>query len=606
MAVVVDNSACLVCAAWDHNVHRFPGGRTAKDAQCSTQVQGKACGGGHGKWFHATSGSGGSHSVIASTSSQGPGLYEVYSAPVHPADGSDSDGPLPGMIMVDPGSDTNFIRQEFARSLGLKGLPCSFKLKVVDREARSMQTTKYQVEVEDKHGDRHVVDAIGLETITVLPPDPDLDPIRHLVAGYPAEVLERPQGEVDMLLGLKNSALHGSLEEEWGDLRLLKAPLGCGWSLRGCHPDLQYPAPQLAPSLAATAYMLRQVEDDQEPELNVFHLQNQPDFQSLEELGTTPFPVCLKCRGCRDCTFRRRRLSPSEQEVVARVERGMKVDSVAGFITASYPWKKCAHRMLDNQRQAQRIQETMEKHMLALGTHTGFVEEMKKAVADGKVRKLDSGEIARWHGPVNFITTFAVVKPESVSTKTRVVSNSAMKNARSGLSLNDCMAVGPNALCELYDCLIFWRAVEYALMVDLQKAYQAIHTGDLELHLRRFLFRESPEQPWEIFAFTRATFGDVSAGLVLEVAKRKVAELGLAMDPMAARQIMDYTYVDDSVLGGDRQDVHRMRGTRTDSGIYWHGPQDTGAGRDEGQVHGHIRHRRRTGRRTSWEARRSG
>ena len=31
-----------------------------------------------------------------------------------------------GMIMVDPGSDTNFIRHDFALSLGITGEPCQF------------------------------------------------------------------------------------------------------------------------------------------------------------------------------------------------------------------------------------------------------------------------------------------------------------------------------------------------------------------------------------------------------------------------------------------------------------------------------------------------
>ena len=59
-----------------------------------------------------------------------------------------------------------------------------------------------------------------------------------------------------------------------------------------------------------------------------------------------------------------------------------------------------------------------------------------------------------------------------------------MRNARSKLSLNQCMWPGPNTLSDLYDCLIFWRAVEVAMVMDLQKAYQAIHTGPMELHLR--------------------------------------------------------------------------------------------------------------------------
>ena len=163
---------------------------------------------------------------------------------------------------------------------------------------------------------------------------------------------------------------------------------------------------------------------------------------------------------------------------------------------------------------------------------------------------------------MHYITTFAVIKPDSLSTKTRVVSNSAMRNARAKLSLNQCMWPGPNALSELYDCLLFWRSVEVALVCDLKKAYQSIHTGPMELHLRRFLYREHPAEPWLDYAFTRATFGDVTAGLILEIAKRRVAELGRGIDSMAADQLQNYSYVDDSIMGGTAEEVRRMRGER--------------------------------------------
>ena len=99
--------------------------------------------------------------------------------------------------------------------------------------------------------------------------------------------------------------------------------------------------------------MLRHAREGQEDEAQVYHLQVVPKFHELEELGVAPPLVCLKCQGCRDCTFRRRRLSPGEQEVVARVEREMHMDKITGTITASYPWKNCVRRMVDNRRQAQ-------------------------------------------------------------------------------------------------------------------------------------------------------------------------------------------------------------------------------------------------------------
>ena len=105
-----------------------------------------------------------------------------------------------------------------------------------------------------------------------------------------------------------------------------------------------------------------------------------------------------------------------------------------------------------------------------------------------------------------------------------------------------------------------------AIIMDLKKAYQAIHTSPMELHLRRFLFRASPDQAWETFGYTRANFGDLSAGLMLEVGKQRVANLGADIDPQAAEQLKTKSYVDDSILGGSPEDVARMRGERTDAG----------------------------------------
>ena len=101
-------------------------------------------------------------------------------------------------------------------------------------------------------------------------------------------------------------------------------------------------------------------------------------------------------------------------------------------------------------------------------------------------------------------------------------------------------------------------------MTDLKKAYQAIHTDQEKLHLRWFLFRERRDQDWDDFAFTRATFGDIAAGLIIEVVKRRVAEIGQGIDPQSAQQLQDYCYFDDSLLGSSAEDVACMQGERKD------------------------------------------
>ena len=143
------------------------------------------------------------------------------------------------MVMIDPGSDTNFITHDLARRLGVQGQPYQFRLKVVDREARPIQTARYCVEIEDKFGARHQIEAMGSGFHNDACRTTLICPLFNIsMDGYPEDVLRRPQGKVDVLLGLRNSSLHGITREQWGELRLMESPLGCGWSLRGTHPCL--------------------------------------------------------------------------------------------------------------------------------------------------------------------------------------------------------------------------------------------------------------------------------------------------------------------------------------------------------------------------------
>ena len=80
LAAVLGNAACLHCAAWDHAVHKFPGGKaTNRDPKCSAVVAGVVCGGQHGRWYHNDGKTGTTNSVVAAASTHAPGLYEVYS-----------------------------------------------------------------------------------------------------------------------------------------------------------------------------------------------------------------------------------------------------------------------------------------------------------------------------------------------------------------------------------------------------------------------------------------------------------------------------------------------------------------------------------------------
>ena len=69
------------------------------------------------------------------------------------------------------------------------------------------------------------------------------------------------------------------------------------------------------------------------------------------------------------------------------------------------------------------------------------------------------------------------------------------------------------------DVMLRFRCYQIALQMDLAKAYNTLRTGLVERHLRRFVWRFNPTEPWQDYALDRVHFGDAPASTQLEVGK---------------------------------------------------------------------------------------
>ena len=59
-------------------------------------------------------------------------------------------------------------------------------MKVVDLDFRLLNTAKYRLVIMDRDGNQHVISVVGLDSITCLPEEPDLGPIKAMVGDdYP-------------------------------------------------------------------------------------------------------------------------------------------------------------------------------------------------------------------------------------------------------------------------------------------------------------------------------------------------------------------------------------------------------------------------------------
>ena len=256
-------------------------------------------------------------------------------------------------------------------------------------------------------------------------------------------------------------------------------------------------------------------------------------------------------------------ISREKELVVRKMEDLIKYDEDACKVTVGYPWTEDLLKLTDNLQQAKDFQSSVERRLRRDGMLQTYNVELQKFVERGAISRISQQELLDYNGPVSYVTHHGVLKPDSVSTPLRVVTNTSLKNKNAGISPNECMMEGPNALASLLEVLIGFRLCEVALVYDMSKAYQSISTGEVERHVRRIVWRWGDETAdWEIYGYDVVTFGDQVAGLVLELVKKLAADMGMDIDREASHQIRTKTYVDDGAGGGSREQVERFRGVK--------------------------------------------
>ena len=88
---------------------------------------------------------------------------------------------------------------------------------------------------------------------------------------------------------------------------------------------------------------------------------------------------------------------------------------------------------------------------------------------------------------VHYLPHHAVVRNNAKTTKVRVVYDASSKDGRKGVSLNDCLHVGPALTPLLYNILIRFREKRVALVGDIEKALLNIEVERQDRDCLRFL-----------------------------------------------------------------------------------------------------------------------
>ncbi|XP_055604125.1 uncharacterized protein LOC129752361 [Uranotaenia lowii] len=151
---------------------------------------------------------------------------------------------------------------------------------------------------------------------------------------------------------------------------------------------------------------------------------------------------------------------------------------------------------------------------------------------------------------VYYLPHHAVLKPDSTTTKLRVVFDASCRTS-TGVSLNDGLMVGPVVQNDLMSIILRFRLHRYAISADVEKMYRMVRVQIPDQHLQRILWRDSPNDPIKTYELTTVTYGTASAPYLATRCLKMLGEENVVTHPIGSRVILEDFYVDDCLTGAD-------------------------------------------------------
>lgn len=147
-----------------------------------------------------------------------------------------------------------------------------------------------------------------------------------------------------------------------------------------------------------------------------------------------------------------------------------------------------------------------------------------------------------------YLPHHAVIKPESTTTKVRVVFNASSATSN-GLSLNNILHIGPVLQNDLTILILKWRFFQYVFNGDITKMYRQILVHPDHTPFQRILFRRNPDDVIQDYELKTVTFGVNCAPYLAIRTIMQIADDVQPYYPIASEILRNSMYVDDALVG---------------------------------------------------------
>ena len=190
------------------------------------------------------------------------------------------------------------------------------------------------------------------------------------------------------------------------------------------------------------------------------------------------------------------------------------------------------------------LSRRLDKEPVLRDRYDAVLEEMEMS---GVIVEVPTEELASDH-PTSYLPHRPVLK-QSGSLKVRPVFDASAKGPN-GISLNDCVEVGPALTPHLLDILIRFRRWRYGFSADIVKAFLQIGLAREDQDAHRFLWRHGART--RVMRFQRVTFGVACSPFLLNATIQH--HLAQSDDSHEVSEMRDNFYCDDLLSGADSEE----------------------------------------------------
>lgn len=243
---------------------------------------------------------------------------------------------------------------------------------------------------------------------------------------------------------------------------------------------------------------------------------------------------------------------PSDQEACEAIFQST-VEKVVDKFQVCLPLKQSLPNLNlgDSFSVAYKRFENLEKRFKS---NPGLFEQYRDFISEyinlGHANIVDINNYDLNSGSVYFMAHHPVIREDKRTTKLRVVFDGSMKT-KNKKSLNDLMYNGAVVQNELFDILILFRTFKYVILTDVKQMFRMIMLHPNHKPLQNILWRENSGTPIQCLQLQTVTYGLKSSPFLATRCLVELAHNEGYKFPLAAKALLNNTYVDDILSGGN-------------------------------------------------------